>query len=189
MSNSIMDITNVKTSDLLPSALAEDPSIQAILTAIDEQWKEIAQAIPCLGVLASIDLQPDDVLNKLAWQFHVDYWDDTWSLAKKRRVVKNSIYLHRIAGTRGAVEDVIDTIWGEEAVLSEWWEHGGEPGTFQVALESGITEENISRFISMIRKVKRATDRLTITAINECDPGQIYYGAAYHQYQSYRLEA
>lgn len=189
MSDALMDITNVDTASLLPSSIAEDADIKAMLAALDAFWREIAPAIPTLGVLAAIDQQPDAVLDELAYQFHVDYYDAAWPVPTKRQVIINSIRLHRIAGTRGAVEDVIDSIWPDEAVLSEWWEHGGEPGTFQVALASGVTQENINKFIAMIRKVKRATDHLTITILNECDPGDVNTSAVYHQYKSYRLEA
>jgi phage tail P2-like protein len=185
----VMDIANIDTTALLPSSISSDPDIQALCAALDARWQEIAPVIPLFGVLATIDQQPDAVLDKLAYQFHVDYYDTTWDLAKKRSAVINSIRLHRVAGTRGAVEDVIDSIWSGGALLSEWWEHGGEPGTFRVVLTNGQTQDNLTLFLASIQKMKRATDHLEIVSTTDAESASINFGAAQHWYRSYRLQA
>lgn len=187
MNNALMDLSNVDTASIMPSSVSSDADVVAMLKALDGFWREIAAAIPTLGVLATIDKQPDAVVDKLAYQFHVDYYDASWPIERKRQVVINSIRLHRIAGTRGAVEDIISSIWGDGAVLTEWWEYGGEPGTFQVALASLQTQATISSFVESIRKVKRATDHLTVIVSNDVGTANINAGIVYHQYSYYRL--
>lgn len=189
MSDALMDLSSVDTAALLPSSVSSDLNIAAMLTALDAEWKAIATAIPLLGVLATIDLQPEEVVDRLAYDFHVDYYPADAELSIKRQIVKDSVRLHRIAGTRGAVEDVIRSVWGDGAILSEWWEHGGEPGTFRVTLTNGQTQGNVEAFLFSIRKVKRATDHLQMVIPNDCDPGPTHWAAVHHTWTDYSLEA
>lgn len=187
MSNALMELADVNTSALMPAVLSEDSNVGALMAAADGYWREIAPAIALLGVLATIDSQPAEVLELLAHQFHVDYWRDDWDLTKKRRIIKDTIRLHRIAGTRGAVDDIIESVWGDGAIVREWWEYGGEPGTFDVILVGDQTQEAVEAFVASIRKVKRATDHLTISVVNDVGALQLYMGAVYHQWDYYRL--
>ncbi|KEN81379.1 phage tail protein I [Escherichia coli 1-392-07_S4_C3] len=65
--------------------------------------------------------------------------------------------------------------------MSEWWEFGGEPGTFTVevgTLDSGVTEEmylEMERLIADARPVSRHMTGLNI--IQEI-PGDIFTAAA-----------
>lgn len=189
MGESLMSLETVETAELLPGVLRDDPDAAAIMRALDVEWKAIAAAIPLLGVLATIDRQSESVVDRLAYQFHVDYYDLAWPVETKRKAVIDSIRLHRIAGTRGAVDDVISAIWGDGAIISEWWEHGGEPGTFDVVLTSGLTQAAVDAFTSSIRKVKRATDHFTVATLTETEPAGTHIGAVYHQVSTYYLEA
>ncbi|MCE5199913.1 MAG: phage tail protein I [Armatimonadota bacterium] len=158
-----MELANLESRRLLPQNLSTDEVLSAILNATDTYWQELAVAIPTLAILATIDQQPENVIDDLAWQFHVDYWNAGWDLATKRTAVKNSFRLHKLAGTRGAVNDLIRIIWGDGAIVSEWWQHGGEPGTFDVTLTNGISQAAVNEFVASIRMVKRATDHINVS--------------------------
>lgn len=186
-SQALMRLRDVNGVRLMPDSIAADPSIAANLHALDGFWKHLAEAVPTFGILATIHRQPEEVVDRLAWQFHVDYWDGAWPLEKKRTVIINSIRLHRIAGTRGAVNDVVSSIWGDMAIISEWWEYGGEPGTFVITLSTSQTQEAIDAFMRSIDFVKRATDRVTIAST--IDAGQVpaYVGTAVYQWTNYNV--
>lgn len=66
--------------------------------------------------LASVNILP-----WLAWGFSIDAWDDNWSEEIKREMIKNTISLHRIKGTRKAVQKALEII-GIFAQIIEWWE-------------------------------------------------------------------
>jgi phage tail P2-like protein len=183
----LMTLANVDMAALLPASVGSDPDVIALCAALDGEWQAIAAALPTLGVLATISQQPADVLDRLAWQFHVDYWDATWDVATKRQTIIDSIRLHMIAGTRGAVDDVIDHIWGGGAFVLEWWEYGGEPGTFQVVLTTQQTQDAVEDFIRSIRKVKRATDHLTIVQVDDYGDVPVRAGAAYHEWKNFEV--
>lgn len=76
---------------------------------------------------------PLEVLPYLAWALSVDQWRSNWSETVKRRVVAASLPLHRIKGTRPAVEQALEAL-GVVADLTEWFEADPprEPGTFDL---------------------------------------------------------
>ena len=70
-------------------------------------------------------LSPDklgiDILPWLAWSLSIDSWSDDWSSDVKREMVKNSISLHRIKGTKKAIKQALDIV-GVFGDIVEWWE-------------------------------------------------------------------
>lgn len=64
---------------------------------------------------------PVQFLPFLAWAFSVDQWHETWPESIKRRVIANSAELHRIKGTRPAVELAMESL-GVSVELTEWFE-------------------------------------------------------------------
>jgi len=78
---------------------------------------------------------PLAILPWLAWSLSVDSWDPAWPEATKRQAVADSIKLHRLKGTRWAVERVAARY---DALLRvvEWFEANGTgvPHTFQLIL-------------------------------------------------------
>lgn len=78
---------------------------------------------------------PAHLLPFLAWAFSVDQWQSNWPESVKRRVIASSVDLHRIKGTRTAI-DVAMAALGVDVELTEWFE--AEPplprGTFSTIL-------------------------------------------------------
>lgn len=56
---------------------------------------------------------PAAFLPFLAWELSVDDWNPLWGEDVKRRVIANSIAVHRRKGTRGAVRRALEAIFGE----------------------------------------------------------------------------
>ncbi|MCV4725358.1 phage tail protein I, partial [Escherichia coli] len=86
---------------------------------------------------------PVHLLPYLAWAFSVDRWDRNWPEETKRQVIRDAWLIHRHKGTISALRRAIEPL-GYLIRVSEWWEFGGEPGTFTVevgTLDSGVTEE------------------------------------------------
>jgi phage tail P2-like protein len=87
---------------------------------------------------------PSALLPWLAWAWSVDEWDAGWPEEIKRRVIAAAPEVHRLKGTRAAVERALKAI-GVIADIAEWWQKSpqGQPGTFSltawvnVQLEAG----------------------------------------------------
>ncbi len=78
---------------------------------------------------------PAVLLPWLAWALSVDVWNSNWPEQRKRDVIAASPMVHRLKGTRWAVERVLEAM-GFDANITEWWE--SEPvarhGTFHLEL-------------------------------------------------------
>jgi phage tail P2-like protein len=62
---------------------------------------------------------PSHLLPWLAWTLSVDVWDPVWSEGVKRRVVAESISVHRRKGTVGSVRDAIAAAGYPDAEIEE----------------------------------------------------------------------
>lgn len=182
----LMTLDAVQTARLLPGVLTSDADVQSLLHALDGQWHDMALASRIFPLLATLDQQASDVVDALAYQFHVDYYTADMSLETRREMVRQSIHMHQYAGTRGAVEDLVRTIWGDGASLSEWFETDPplEPGTFLVRLDESLSEVDLSAFLASLRAVKRATDHVLFSTTSggaEEYAITTYTGAVYSQ--------
>ncbi len=97
---------------------------------------------------------PIDLLPWLAWALSIDRWDADWSDARKRAAVATAIELQRTKGTRRSVEAVLST-FDDLLHLSEWFEHGGDPHTFEVRLPV-VTTDGIAGGTRASREVVEA---------------------------------
>ncbi|WP_422452446.1 phage tail protein I [Endozoicomonas sp. ALC066] len=125
-------------ADLLPSsATRQERDIASLDTRLDNLPVPFRQ-------LWNPDTCPVNLLPYLAWSFSVDEWDDDWPEHIKRQTVKDSLYQHRIKGSRLAVENAIAS-FGTTANILEWWEKSpkGTPHTFSVAISAQDNERQL----------------------------------------------
>ena len=135
---------------------------------------------------------PEQYLPYLAWALSVDEWQETWTESVKRKVIERSLMLHRIKGTRRALELMLDAL-GYELKIVEWWEQEPQqtPGTF-VVYASTADQAYTKNEIAVIRRTVEAYKRLSQhSQINfttkACHP--IYTGAALVINRVYRFTA
>lgn len=108
------------------------PNASPELRAIEQAMAETKAAIHApITALWDVSACPVDVLPWLAWGLSVDVWDAGWSEETKRRVIAQSVELHRIKGTRGAVQLALAAL-GFRIDIIEGWEEGGAPHTFRL---------------------------------------------------------
>lgn len=112
---------------------------------------------------------PAELLPWLAWAVSVDQWVDSWPERTKRKVIDESIEVHRYKGTPHAVMRALDAL-GVNTSIVEWWHEGGSgtPGTMTV---TALINENISsdddglitpRMLSMITEAVERSKRASI---------------------------
>ena len=136
----------------LPAALQKDPSAVALADAMADLLARRPDEIEQLRIYPVIDRLDARLLDILAYDFKVDWWDADYSLEEKRRTLKDSWRVHKLLGTKAAVEMAISAIYPRTTVL-EWWEYGGEPYHFR--LDINITNDSIDSV-----KQRRVLERL-----------------------------
>jgi phage tail P2-like protein len=151
------DFKDVSMADLLPSSLKNDERTVAVAEAANEQIQCIDVQRELLHILANMDWSEEDIVELLAWQWHVDFWDDSLSLAAKRTLVKNSIPWHRRKGTPAVVEEMARLILGS-AKIAEWFEYGGKPCFFRIEctdlIQDTATFDRVTELVSAVKNVR-----------------------------------
>lgn len=173
------DLENVKLIDTLPPNLAADESIQNLCPVIDAKLQEISNQINVILLWQNMDLLPEAIVDELAWQFHVDFYDYNATKSKKINLVKKAIPWHKIKGTPAAVEAVCTEVFKSAQVI-ENWEYGGEPYRFQVGkiTESISSQTIIDSLVRTINQTKNTRSWLDGLIFYRKIDGGIYYGFA-----------
>ncbi|EHK2888009.1 phage tail protein I [Vibrio parahaemolyticus] len=117
------------------------PSVSELERDLELALARIEQVEIPTSTIWDADNCPEPLLPYLAWALRVDSWDIHWPAATKRQVIKDSIYINRMRGTRGAVERAISSIRGDDVILVEWFEDEANlnPGEFRVDVISSQT--------------------------------------------------
>jgi hypothetical protein len=105
-------------------SIAYDRQVQAASTAFDQQMFEIIDETGQVIMIPSImEIDDENLINILAWQFHVDFYDPTRDLEFRKQLVQLSIVWHKTKGTVALVEQVINMFFPGGATLQEWFEY------------------------------------------------------------------
>ncbi|MBQ7577222.1 MAG: phage tail protein I [Synergistaceae bacterium] len=127
-------IENLSLMDIAPPSITNDKNVQHIITALDPELLSVSQATREAFIISRINELPESVLDLLAWQWHVDFYELAHSLEAKRAMVLKSISWHRKKGTSGAILQALD-ILGVEGKFTAWYdlqEEGAQPYTFVI---------------------------------------------------------
>lgn len=168
---------DVKLIDITPSSIADDAKVQALAEAFDVVMREYID-LNVLRVLTNVEGLHGEVLDLIAWQLHVDGYDETDTDEIKRHMILSSIEVHRHKGTPWAVARAVTSVFSS-AQVAEWFEYGGEPYHFKV---NGITERltdsvAIDRMVNLVNAAKNTRSWLDcVEFINEIDSTEYYAG-------------
>lgn len=176
----MINLSQVSLLDMLPPNLRADPTIAAAAVAADAQRTDILAAINKLPYFSRLESLTDEEADELAYQFHVDFYDTDLPLQQKRALVANSYAWHRRKGTKSAVEELIRTVFGDGSV-QEWFEYGGEPGTYRVITTNADTaNEKADQFLAALATVDRASAHLDRIQVDVSDESTLYLGTVVH---------
>ena len=182
------DLQSVSLLDILPPNLLADKKINAAARALDDELQKITAATRNALLLPRLDELSEEVIDLLAWQWSVDFYDELKSLAEKRNAVKQSIAMHRIKGTRRAVELALHMVYTSGEV-SEWFEYGGQPYYFRVRFiePENIRMEDVDRAIRITNAVKNTRSWLESIGFTRHVPTGLYHGTVVSTNKTYRL--
>ncbi len=131
------NLKDLLLGEILPASIAEDRQVQAGAAALSPELQSVSLATREAYILSRIDELPEVVVDLLAWQFHVDFYEPlSLSVEAKRRLVKNSIPWHRKKGTPWAVRRLLGDL-GFDSEIREWFEYEGTPYTAKLKVWVG----------------------------------------------------
>jgi len=175
--NAATNLQDLKLSDILPERL-KTADILALVNALDIELQEITKAIEEIIIMPRISEQPEDIVDSLAWQLHVDFYEPLGlNLDKKRALVENSLIWHKHKGTKYALESLIRTLFFENFKIEEWFEYGGKPYFFRLISWDSLREkEQYNDLIRAIYELKNVRSWLEGLRFIRQNQGTIYFG-------------
>lgn len=164
----------------LPEVLRSDKNMYALAAATAKALTDRAEEIDDLRIYSRIDELPEGLLDILAYDFKVDWWNGDYSLEEKRQVLKDSWRVHRMLGTKAAVETAISAIYPDTKV-SEWFEYDGEPYCFRLHINvSGRTvipsqHSRVLELVAYYKNMRSHLDGIEYT-LEAKEPATVYHG-------------
>ena len=172
--------------------------------ALAEALARVSEVPVPVATLWNPDDCPAALLPWLAWAMSVDQWEPDWTEAQRREVIRRAVAVHRVKGTRGALQRAVSAL-GYTVRIREWFEDEpvGEPFTFSLEIEiddRGIDDalyaqlrttanaaKNVRSHLAGLRAVSRVSGTLftggaalsgTALVVEPWQPGEVPAGRA-----------
>lgn len=161
----IKELQSLSLLDILPANLLADKKVAAAAQALDAELQAVTRATVETMHLPRLEVLPEAVIDLLAWQWHVDFYEPIgMDIETKRKLVKESIAWHRIKGTPAAVEKVVTAAFDSASVM-EWFEYeegAGEPYHFRLTttdtMHGSDSYKEMIRAIESVKNVRSVLD-------------------------------
>lgn len=171
----IKNIRDARIEDGVPKIIAKQEWVATISEVMGTLQEKLLNFTDESQIYTAIDTIPEAFLDILAVNWKVEWYDNDYSVEQKRRVIKAAIKIRRQMGTVASVRDTLESIF-RSAKIVEWFENGGDPGTFEVEISSSFSQKDYETFTRLIDTTKRASAHLrSIRSISNVN-GEIHIG-------------
>lgn len=169
----MIELKGSRFTQILPENLASQRETQALAYAIGRQVNKLLDLSDRARPFAALETASEQLLDYLAVELRTPSYRQDYSVEVKRVLVQRTLIFYATMGTPGAVDEIIETIFGS-GQIEEWFGYGGQPHHFRATIAAGgaIGEEELAEFRRVLASVKRLSSWLdSITTVTEI-PGQ-----------------
>lgn len=153
----MIDLRNFSLNDILPHSFTSQRENAVLAEAITEMFRYVLEQTDVLDPSNPI---PEMMLDIIAKEEHLDYYDDKLSAEQKQALIRSSWSVHRKKGTAQAIEDVVSIIL-DKAKIVEWFEYGGDPYHFRIEIDGPYSgDETLKVVFRTVNANKRQSTRL-----------------------------
>lgn len=174
----------LETMDLLalmPKFMRDDETTVALCKAIAPQLAKVLQARDEALMLPFTSQAPEWLLDELAWEYGLSWYDTAAPIEVKRRLIQSATYVKKHLGTVGAVERTISDYFGDGEV-EEWFNYGGEPYMFRVRTTNiRINDDLAGLFRMALNATKNVRSHLEAIVIDQRAQTPMYATPVYHE--------
>lgn len=167
--------------DLVPDVLKENLQVRAFSYAFKNRMDYILACAESVIIYPAIDSAPMDVLDNLAVEMRTQHYDQNYDIDKKRALIKNTLQWYVRAGTKWAVEDLAETVFGAGTRVVEYADATDtlKPYEFEVRLPNtnSASSDTLSQFADVIETAKNARSHLKDITTYSLMKATGYFGA------------
>lgn len=156
---------DVLLTDILPDVFKDAEKTKAFAEAERDVRRMIYDFAVRAMIYTHLDKQKDEVLDLMAVEMKTQYYSSEFDRETKLHLIRNTMRWHIRAGTAGAVQEMIQTVFGSGEVM-EWFEYGGEPFYFRIRADDDLTPDMLNKFREQISRVKNTTSTLEAIQIH-----------------------
>lgn len=182
--NNICGLTPENLVLTLPDVLKQDEGMRALASAVADILSGRSKEIENILIYPCVDEMPEELLDILAYDFKVDWYNYDYPLQAKRELIKSSPYVHRHLGTKGAIMAAVTSVY-PKSIVEEWFEYGGNPFCFRVIVDVGspvipIVDYDLYKTIDLYKSFRSRLDGIMFRSKAHiqigCKCGYIVYG-------------
>ncbi len=162
------EISTENIFSVFPYSLSDDENKRNIALTIAKELFCLCEDTGQLSIYPRVEELPESLLDILAKDFNVEWYDFDADVNEKRRIIKECFSVHRYKGTKYAVKTALEGVYSSIDVL-EWFQYGGEPYHFKVVIsDSTSTAEKLLKVFRKIKYYKNLRSKLdeTVFVIN-----------------------
>lgn len=151
----MISLQNARITDAIPKILAKEPWAQAMAYAVNKQLSRLISYADGIMLQANVEKMPDAVLDVLAAELRLPYYDPSYSTAIKRELIRGGLQYWATVGTPESLTKILINIFGD-AEIEEWFEYGGDPGYFRILTTNpNVSGATLEQFRKTAQDVKR----------------------------------
>lgn len=172
-------IYNGDFAKYLPRSLADDVNIDAFARILSKDLRETSEDMGGVALYTQIEQLPENIVDVLARDLHVDWYDFSYPLDVKRDLLKNSVRVHKKMGTKSAIEKALSSLC-RKSKIEEWFEYGGQPGYFKLSLElkNSMETDKLLEITDKVYMYKRLSAHFEAVCLQRTFRGAAYIGNA-----------
>ena len=146
-------LSKASLMQVYPSVLDRDKLFNALGQTVAEEIGAAFLQTKHANIYNRIAELDEGVLDILAQDFNVSWYDYDFQIDTKRRVIAAAFSVHRHLGTTGAMVTAVSAIWPNSSV-EEWFQYGGDPYYFRVLVEANQEGGEPIRFSDIDKTVQ-----------------------------------
>jgi phage tail P2-like protein len=163
-------IADISLLDLLPPSIKNDEKIAAAAQAIDVELQLVNTGLDIALVYSRVTDLAEDVLDYLAWQFHVDDWPSDLTLAMKQTKIQGALQDHFKKGTPWAVKNGVKNLGYVDVEVYESVSHWAEFDVEVETVDGGLLTPDILKSIDKNKNARSHLRDLVLVSKPESAP-------------------
>ena len=178
----MIKLSDYRTETAFPAEM-KTVERMALAYAYDRQKKLFLERMKRVYIWADLDNVDENKLDFLAVECRVLFYNSSLSPDVKRKLIQNSIYWYMKLGTRQAMEEMIDIVFGNENTnIEEWYTYAGDAFHFRVVVGTTVTQTSIKEFLLYLNQVKNARSRFDYLVFQNGISLTIYQRSEYEKF-------
>lgn len=182
-----MNLENIGLLSLQTTQMKQDPTTKAMCNALNPKFTELATEKKKVLIYSQIDSLEESILDELAIQMKIDWYDLYADIETKREVIKTAGIVHKARGTAYAVEKVVQAYF-PDSKLEEWFEYDGDPYKFRIVTTNRIQDEKSwNKLISNVYITKNKRSWVDTLILQRENNSSVYMSSTLHSAQKLQI--